>query len=494
MNDLDQLTPRPVWAHFAALCRIPRPSKHEQRLREHLLAWAADLGIAREVDAAGNLLLRKPATPGYEHCPGVILQGHLDMVCQKNSDVTHDFFNDPIRPQLLDGWLVAPDTTLGADNGIGVALALAALEADDLVHPPLEVLLTVDEEAGMGGVRGVAAGSLHGKWLLNLDTEEWGKVYVGCAGGLDVKVRVTVEREPVAAGRSVCELMIGGLRGGHSGIDIHRGRGNAIKLLADLLASAPPAADLRLIDMTGGTARNALPRECRARVSVAAGEIERLRAHVAQWQRVWQQRLAEQDPGLSADWRPVPGLEGTTPEAAGCRQLTRDAHDRWLSFLLAAPYGVRAMSRDFPGVVETSNNLGVTNLREGIGDAVFMVRSLHAPGYDRLAAEIATMAEAAGGQAVKEGTYPAWTPDPASPLLTRLQHAYASEFGAPAQVEIIHAGLECGLLSASHPQVQMISFGPDIRGAHAPGERVNVTSVGLCWRLLRRILADLAAS
>lgn len=488
MTDLQQLDPQPVWAHFATLCAIPRPSKHEQALRSHLLAWAAARGIASEVDAAGNLLLRKPASAGHEQRPGVILQGHLDMVCQKNAGVSHNFFRDPIRPQLVDGWLVAPDTTLGADNGIGVALALAALEADNLVHPPLEVLLTVDEEAGMGGVRGVAPGTLRGQWLLNLDTEEWGKVYVGCAGGLDVQVRMPLPTEAGDARRSVCEIAVSGLQGGHSGIDIHRERGNAIKLLAELLADAPPALGLRLIDMSGGTARNALPRECFARVSVPAGQHEALASYVARCESAWRERLGPRDPGVRA------GLCVVTAADGDQRHLSATAQTQWLGFLRAAPHGVRAMSRDFSGVVETSNNLGVASLRGGLGEAVFMVRSLHAPGYEGLADDIVQLARNAGGEAVKIGTYPAWTPDPASPLLQRVQLAYTSEFGQPAQVEIIHAGLECGLLSASHPQVRMISFGPDIRGAHAPGERVEVASVGHCWRLLKRVLADLATA
>lgn len=489
MTDLTRFAPQPVWKHFATLCEIPRPSKHEQRLREHLLAWANARGVQSTVDATGNLLLRKPASPGREHLPGVVLQGHLDMVCQKNDGIAHDFFRDPIRPQFVDGWLVAPETTLGADNGIGVALALAALEADDLEHPPLEVLLTVDEEAGMGGVRGVAPGTLRGRWLLNLDTEEWGKVYVGCAGGLDVKARLPLAQETIGAAREGFGLAIGGLQGGHSGIDIHRGRANAIKLLADLVASAPAALDVRLVAMSGGTARNALPRECQAQITARAGSVEALRTHVDTWLARRRGELADRDPGLHARLQ-TPAPAHGAPE----RQLTAEAHGRWLAFLLRAPHGVRAMSADFPGVVETSNNLGVASLADGCGDAVFMVRSLTAQGYEQLADDIAEHAAAAGGSAVKVGTYPAWTPNPVSPLLQRVQAAYALEFGGPAQVEIIHAGLECGLLSASHPQIEMISFGPDIRGAHAPGERVEVESVDHCWRLLRRVLADLGAA
>lgn len=279
---ISSLEPRVVWAHFDRLCAIPRASKQEAALRQNLLAWANERGLSSRVDNAGNLILSKPASPGCENVPGIVLQGHLDMVCQKNAGTPHDFLRDPIRPVLKDGWLRTPDTTLGADNGIGVALALAALEDPDLSHPALEVLLTVDEEAGMGGARALAPGSLSGKRLINLDTEEWGQFYLGCAGGMDVEARRMIQREAPPPGHVCWQLRVEGLVGGHSGIDIHRGRGHALRLLLECLGAMAHEMDARLVELAGGTARNAIPREAQATVSLPATET---RHHC--WMPVW---------------------------------------------------------------------------------------------------------------------------------------------------------------------------------------------------------------
>ena len=277
-NNLENLQPGIVWAHFDTLCSIPRSSLHEAALRAHLVKWAQARDITAIIDNAGNLILKKPASHGYEAKPGVILQGHLDMVCQANSGTEHDFERDPIRVQVRDGWMVAEDTTLGADNGIGVALALAALEAPDLIHPPLEVLLTVNEESGMDGARGLAPNTLQGKTLINLDTEEWGHFYLGCAGGVDVEVSSDCQQEEVPPDYIVLRFDVSGLRGGHSGIDIHLGRGNAIKLLAEALRDLSAHTDLRLIEMNGGTARNAIPRESFAVCALPAAAAANIKA------------------------------------------------------------------------------------------------------------------------------------------------------------------------------------------------------------------------
>jgi dipeptidase D len=483
------LEPRAVWGHFATLCAIPRPSKHEAALREHLLAWARARNLASRVDAAGNLILKKPASPGCEDRPGVVLQGHLDMVCQKNTGTDHDFHRDPIRPVLRDGWLVAEDTTLGADNGIGVALALAALDAPDLVHPALEVLLTVDEEAGMGGARALAPGSLAGTHLINLDTEEWGEFYLGCAGGMDVEALRPCARAQAPAGWQTWRLAVSGLQGGHSGIDIHRGRGHAIALLLTALAELGERHGLALIELEGGTARNAIPREASARVALPAEAAAAMPAWLAATRTRWQAELAQSDPGVRLDGAPCPA-HGLTP----LPPLTPADQAAVLAFLAGAPNGLQTMSADFPGVVETSDNLGVVSLDETRLRAVFMVRSLRDAEAHRLAETLMAQARAAGFEARKVGPYPAWTPDPASPLLALAERVYLARFGAPARRQIIHAGLECGLLAASHPELDMLSFGPDIRGAHAPGERVEIASVGRCWELLCDLLQALATS
>lgn len=482
---LPSLEPRPVWDHFATLCAIPRPSKHEAALRAHLLAWAEARGLETRVDEAGNLILKKPASPGCEARPGVILQGHLDMVCQQNAGTGHDFHRDPIRPVLDAGWLVAPDTTLGADNGIGVALALAVLEDPALIHPPLEVLLTVDEEAGMGGARRLAPGSLSGQVLVNLDTEEWGEFYLGCAGGMDVEASRPARREALPADHDTWRIAVSGLKGGHSGIDIQRNRGNAIRLLLECLSGLAGTLGARLVSLEGGTARNAIPREASAVIALPASGAARLSSELERLHADWRRRLAGADDGVHLASEPLSGGD--------LAPLPAEDQAAVLDFLLSAPNGVARMSDDFAGVVETSDNLGVAKLDGDQCRAVFMVRSLKDAEAHALAERIAGLAAARGFSARKLGPYPGWTPNPASPLLALAQRVYRDTFGQAARLQVIHAGLECGLLAASHPGVDMLSFGPDIRGAHAPGERVEIASVGRCWLLLKALLRALAA-
>jgi len=502
MNLFESLQPRSVWSHFATLCAIPRPSLHEAALREHLIAWAQARGIAAVVDSAGNLILKKPASPGCEAMPGVILQGHLDMVSQANAGTLHDFERDPINAVVRDGWVVAENTTLGADNGIGVALALAALEEPGLVHPALEVLLTVNEESGMDGARGLAPGTLQGKTLINLDTEEWGHFYLGCAGGVDVEVRHDCTQEDLPPGYVLRRLEVTGLRGGHSGIDIHLGRGNAIKLLAEALRELAEHFDLRLIGMLGGTARNAIPREAVAVFALPAAETVQLEAWVQRKQAAWRERFAEVDAKVALAIRqellPL-GENASTPSLAlplqgddTLKTLSRVDQRRLLDFLNTAANGVTSTSDAFPGVTDTSDNLGVVELEQGAFRATFKARSLDDARVDALADELAAHAASFGLSAWKAGAYPGWAPNPASPLLALCQQVYREEFGQPASLQVIHAGLECGLLAAGHPQLDMISFGPDIRGAHAPGESVKIASVGRCWQLLKAVLQRLA--
>ena len=478
------LQPQVVWAHFATLCAIPRASLHEAALREHLVEWAQARGIAVKVDGAGNLILKKPASPGCESLPGVILQGHLDMVCQANTGTAHDFGRDPINAVVRDGWVVADDTTLGADNGIGVALALAALEQPDLIHPPLEVLLTVNEESGMDGARGLAPGSLQGATLINLDTEEWGHFYLGCAGGVDVEVRHDCAQEVVPPEYAVLRFGVSGLRGGHSGIDIQLGRGNAIKLLAEALHDLAAHTDFRLIEMQGGSARNAIPREAYAVCALPVAAVSGIDAWVEHRLAAWQQRFAETDANVAFRYE--------LDELPVDKSVHPAERDRLLACLDSAVNGVVRMSEDFPGVVDISSNLGVLSLRQGTLKVTFKVRSLHDASAEALADKLTSFAASYGLRAWKDGAYPGWTPNPASALLARCQQVYTAQFGQPAHLQVIHAGLECGLLAASHPHLDMISFGPDIRGAHAPGERVEIASVARCWQLLKAVLQELA--
>ena len=475
----DGLQPAAVWGHFATLCRIPRVSKHEAALRDHLRAWTAGLGLSCTVDAAGNLLIRKPATPGREGVPGVVLQAHLDMVCQANAGVAHDFFTDPIRPVLRDGWLVAPETTLGADNGIGVALILAVLADRDLAHGPLEALFTVDEEAGMGGAHGLQPGALAGRLMINLDTEAWGEFYVGCAGGLDVDVERRSVPEAAPADWAGCEIVLRGLRGGHSGVDIHEDRGNAVKLLVRVLRDLEARLPLRLAALSGGTARNALPREARAVVVLPAGGADAVAGRLADWQSALRAELAGVDEGVTLSCGP----------AVASEVMPAGEQAVWLASLHAAPYGVFRWSRQVSGVVETSNNLGIAELGPDGGRCNFMVRSLVDRGALALADQIASLFELSASIVRKSGHYPGWAPNPASPLLALCREVYRREFGSESKVQVIHAGLECGIIGSKHPGLDTVSFGPTITGAHAPGEAVEVASVGRCWQLLRAILS-----
>ncbi len=481
-TDMKNLCPQSVWAHFATLCSIPRSSLHEAALIEHLITWARGRGIAAIVDAAGNLILKKPASAGCEGLPGVILQGHLDMVCQVNSGMQHDFLRDPIKVEVTDGWVVAPNTTLGADNGIGVALALAAIEDDALVHPAMEVLLTVNEESGMSGARGLAPGTLQGRTLINLDTEEWGHFYLGCAGGVDVEVRHDCERQALPQGFALIRLEVSGLRGGHSGIDIHLGRGNAIRLLAEALRDLSAHTDVRLVALNGGTARNAIPREAFAVCALPVDMASNIDEWVKHRHEAWQTRFIDVDPGVLFVCRHYDTVPDTS--VAHAEQL--------LAFLDIAANGVSRVSDAFTGVTDTSSNLGVVALEEGAFKATFKVRSLQDARADALADKLIAHAASYGLKAWKDGAYPSWTPDPASPLLALCQGVYTEQFGQPASLQVIHAGLECGLLAASHPHLDMISFGPDIRGAHAPGERVEIESVARCYTLLVAVLQALS--
>ena len=476
-----QLEPNKVWRHFSLLCATPRPSKQEDALRRKIADWAAARGLEHEIDPAGNLLIRKPASQGRESEPAVALQAHLDMVCQANSGTAHDFSKDPITPVVKDGWLVAENTTLGADNGIGVAMALAALEDETLSHPPLEILLTIDEEAGMSGANGLAPGILKATRMLNLDTEEWGEFYLGCAGGCDVNVSRQLGLETAPQGHVFRRIVLSGMRGGHSGIDIHRGRGNANKALVRFLREHDRVGRLRLAAFSGGTARNALPREAWAVVAMAPQDESAWRQRLEQFATLLNDELADQENGITLSLQPA------EPQPV----LEKSEQQRLLLALHAAPCGVKRMSGAVAGVVETSNNLGVMGLSEGRFSANLMVRSLRDSGTAMLAGEIESLFLLAGYTVELSGAYPGWTPNPKSELLALCQKVYAEEFGAAAATQVIHAGLECGIIGAKYPGLDIISFGPTIRGAHAPGEHVEIASVGRCWQLLTAILAAL---
>ncbi|MGC3873725.1 aminoacyl-histidine dipeptidase [Halomonas sp. GXIMD04776] len=484
MNEhLCDLAPAIVWRHFQTLCNTPRPSGQEAALVALIEKWAEKRGLTHERDQVGNLLVRKPATPGCEQVPGVVLQGHLDMVAQANADHPHDFTQDPLDTYIEDGWLQARGTTLGADNGLGVAAALAVLEDESLRHGPIEALFTLEEESGMGGALNLAEDWLQGRFLLNLDSEDRGQVYIGCAGGADVLVSADLPTSSLNEHESVWRLTLTGLVGGHSGIDIHKGRGNANRLLIRVLRALEPFG-ARLIDYHGGTLRNALPREAFATLALDADEAEVAQARLSKLQKEFAAELAGVDDGLRLS------LEAVTSSAA--EALTDAASQLLIAALHAAPYGVERMSVEVPGVVETSNNLGVVSLEKGRFELCALVRSLRDSATRDLADRFRALFGLIGADTRVENAYPGWNPNPDSSLLLRFRQLHQRRLGVEPEVKVIHAGLECGILGGKYPGLEMISFGPQIRGAHSPNERVEIDSVEEFWGLLRELIEELA--
>ncbi|MCP1328219.1 aminoacyl-histidine dipeptidase, partial [Halomonas sp. 707D4] len=472
---LDTLEPTRVWRHFRTLCNTPRPSGHEAALVEKLETWADGLGLAHDRDDFGNLRIKKPASPGGEGAPGVILQGHLDMVAQANADTPFDFERDLIRTYVKDGWLHADGTTLGADNGMGVAAILAVLEDDTLTHGPLEALFTLEEETSMGGALGLAENWLEGSLLLNLDSEDRGEVYIGCAGGADVLVDAQLPGKALGDDEVVIELALTGLKGGHSGVDIHQPLGNANRLLVRALRTLD-ILDARLIDYQGGTLRNAIPREAFARLALPADDVDTAFEKIERLEGVLKAELGSGDPGLSLKARHL-------ETALDAEPLTRDASAMLIAALLAAPCGVERMSADVEGVVETSNNLGVLRLVDGRFHLCALVRSLHDSATQALADRFSALFGLMGARVKVENGYPGWAPNPQSALLSTFKAQHAALLGKEPAVKVIHAGLECGILGAKYPELDMISFGPLIRGAHSPNERVELDSVTEFWAM-----------
>jgi len=474
--DFSKLSPQVVWRHFETLCTIPRPSKHEQQLRQHLKDWAEQRNLETYVDDIGNLIIRKAATAGKEQVAGVILQGHLDMVTQANRGTQHDFFKDPIQPVLKDGWLIAENTTLGADNGIGVALALAVLESNDVAHGPIEVLLTIDEEAGMSGARLLESGVLTGQWLFNIDTEEWGELYLGCAGSIDLEVGQSLQYESAPENLIFVDLLVSGLKGGHSGVDIHLGRGNANVILANFLNDYLSQTNGRLVEFIGGTARNAIPREAIATIAIKAEQLTELGNAVAAVQKEWQQKLQGIDDQLQIT---VQENVNQINEVIILQQ-----QKACLQALATCPYGIAKWSRALADVVETSNNIGVVKLTKDGAKTLIMVRSMVNQEALTFAQNIQLHFANFEIQSELTPLVSGWTPNPDSAALKCLQQAYQSAFEIEPNLKVIHAGLECGIIAEHYPDLQMVSFGPDIQGAHAPGERVKVDTVEKCWKLL----------
>lgn len=477
---IEQQAPQLLWQHFAKMSEIPRPSKKEAAIRAFYREYAAAKGLEFKEDAIGNIVIKKPATKGYENSPKIILQGHVDMVCQKTDLSTHNFETDPITLQIKGEWLHATETTLGADNGIGVAAAIAILEDETAEHGPIEVLLTVDEEQGMGGVHQIAENWLEGEYLLNLDSEKEGVCTVGCAGGTDIILSKPLHYDREMRGLFY-EVSVEGLKGGHSGIDIHKELGNASQLLAELLANYAHSSALRLATFTGGTLRNAIPRSARAIIAIHEAHQAEFEQHLERSAQALQARLKKADDGVTVSFKRVDA------------QPTQDAESsqQCLNLLLLVPCGVIRQSVELP-MVETSCNLGVVTMSEAHGLSVeLLARSVTNGGLDIVRTRAKALAIMTGAFMEEGNAYPAWQPNLESVPFKRLLEAYKETVGEEMAVSVIHAGLETGLLGEKYPHLQMVSFGPTIKGAHSPDERVHIPSVARFYDLLKLLLRKL---
>ncbi len=482
MHTLSQLRPEAIWRHFEELCKIPRPSKHEAAVIEYLKKFAIENGLPYRIDRVGNVVISKPASKGYEHHPTVILQSHIDMVPQKNSDVEHDFYKDPIKPYIDGEWVKAQGTTLGADNGIGVASALAVLESKNLSHGPIEALFTVDEETGMTGAFNLTEDFLTGKILLNLDSEDYGELFIGCAGGINTIATFEFKQEPIEPHHIAYQLRLTGLKGGHSGADIHLGRGNANKLLNRFLWNAEHFFELRLCSIQGGNMRNAIPREAFATVTIPENFDKEFLESLETFEKTYKEELKGVEDNIS-----FKAIKTDLPSYC----IDKETTGNLLDALYAIPNGIIRMIAEMPNVVETSTNLAIVQSNDKTIEVISLLRSsVDSAKYD-LCNMIESIFDMADAKTRHEGDYPGWKPDFNSPLLSTMKYVYSSIHGEEPKVKVIHAGLECGIIGSIYPGMQMVSFGPTIQFPHSPDERVNIKSVEDFWQYLTKVLESL---
>ncbi len=474
------LKPALLWKHFEEILKIPRCSKSEKAMGDYVIAVAERNRVLAKRDKAGNVVIMKPASQGHENATTVVLQGHLDMVCEKNSDVVHDFSKDPIKARKEGEWITATGTTLGADNGIGMAAALAVLEDKTLTHGPLELLFTSDEETGLNGANNLKSGFLKGKILLNLDSEEEGAFFVGCAGGGDSEISLPVERKSSKKGK-VWTVKISGMRGGHSGIDIHTGRGNAVQLLARMLYKTD--VPFELISIEGGNKHNAIPREAFAEFTLRQEDTQAFR-------KLLQKRFKDIQFEYKSVEKDIAFRMG--PGESAMKPMTRTSQEVFLGLLVSLPHGVMAMSQEIQELVETSNNLAIIRTAERKATLYTSTRSSVHSALEAVRTRIEAVARLAGAGVKHLEGYPPWTPNLKSPLLETMKSVYKKLYGKDPRVQAIHAGLECGIIGKKFPGMDMISFGPDLRNPHSPDERVHVRSVEKFWNLLTATLETLA--
>jgi dipeptidase D len=478
-NAIEGLEPALVWKYFAEIAGIPRCSKHEEKMTAYVLATAKKLGLEAKADGMGNVVVKKPASPGKEKVRSVALQGHLDMVCEKNKDKQHDFSKDPIELVRKGNLMTANGTTLGADNGIAVATNLAIMEDRSLTHGPLEFLFTVDEETGLTGAAGLRHDFLQSRTLMNLDSEEEGHLYVGCSGGRDTTGTWAVAYDPAPKGWVAAQLTVAGLKGGHSGLEIHQGRGNAIKIMnRALLALQPLGARLSSID--GGNKRNAIPRECEAVVALPAKVVEDAAKAVAAFGKLAKAEVATADPDLRITLEPLKGKKVKVLKTALQRKIT--------TAISALPHGVIKMSADIPGLVETSTNVAVINTGKKDVSLATSQRSSVDSEIKEICHGVESIFTLAGAKLMAGDGYPGWKPNLQSPILQLAKRTYQQLFGKEPEIKAIHAGLECGIIGERIPGMDMVSFGPTMEGVHSPDERLHIDTVPKFWKFVLEIL------
>ncbi|NVO21597.1 MAG: aminoacyl-histidine dipeptidase [Bacteroidetes bacterium] len=476
------LYPELVWNYFEEICKIPRPSKKEQLIAAYIIQVAEKLNLECLTDETGNILVRKPASMGKENLAIVVLQSHIDMVCEKNSDVYHDFDKDPIVPRLDGEWIKATGTTLGADDGIGIAAQLAIMEDNTIIHGPLEFLFTVDEETGLTGAYGLKPEFLKGRILLNLDSEDEGELFIGCAGGKDTTITFSYSKVPVNYDCSSFQIKVTGLKGGHSGDDINKGLGNANKILNRLLWNSGNKFEMRISSFEGGNLRNAISREAFATVMVPKRFQQDFIKYVKEYNLTVKAEFKTTEPDLLVSYQ-------TAEMPSFVMDLS--SQEKLLNAIYACPHGVIAMSADIPNFVETSTNLAsikFTDKQIIIGTSQ---RSSSESGKDDVVSMVASVFRLAGGKIVHSDGYPGWTPNPKSKVLEITREAYKKLFTTEPKVLAIHAGLECGLIGECYPDMDMISFGPTIKGAHSPDERLLISTVRKFWDLTLEVLRNI---
>ena len=481
-NPIEGLKPEPVWKYFAEIARIPRPSKHEERIRKYVLDTAKKLGLSARVDKSGNVVVTKPAAPGRQGAPMVCLQGHLDMVPEKNKDKQHDFLKDPITLVRKGNMLMADGTTLGADNGIAVATMLAIAEDKSLVHGPLELLFTIDEETGLTGATNLQGTFVKSRTLLNLDSEEEGSLYVGCSGGKDCVGAWKYVAQSAPRGSVAMTLAVRGLKGGHSGLEIDKNRGNAIKILDRVLVKLAPLG-ARVSTLSGGNKRNAIPREAEALLFVPKAKAGKAQAVVRELEPILKAEVASVDPDLTVSIAPADA--GKNPKV-----LPAKVQDQILRTISALPHGVIKMSSDIPGLVETSTNVAVITTDKKKVELGTSQRSSVASEIEEIAETVQTIFALGGAKVTVGDGYPGWKPNLASAILKNTKETYAKLYGKQPEIKAIHAGLECGIIGEKCPGMDMVSFGPTLEGVHSPDERIHIDTVERFWNLLLATLQN----